>query len=115
MCTRDRVNNELQTSGPVAKLPGGVMLTGGTAQITGIGDDAKEALQLAAPLGRVEGLGGVVENLHKPQYGCVLGLMMCDLEGVSSPHNRNRGDGVKGISIHSVINPIKNILTKFRS
>lgn len=110
------VNSELQTIGRVAKLPGGVIITGGTAEIKGIEEYAKNALQLSARIGHVEGLGGVVENLNKPQYACVLGLMLLDLEGGHASHSGTAStDGSSGFSIKNVVSPVKNLISKFRS
>lgn len=108
------VTSELRGIGREAKLPGGVVITGGTAQIKGLAEYVKEALQLSARIGHVEGLGGVVENLDKPQYACALGLMMLDLEGGPSSHSRNKDTG-GGFSANSIVNPVKNIINKLRS
>ncbi len=107
------VNAELQTIGKLAKLPGGVVITGGTAHIKGIEDYAKIALQLSARIGHGEGFSGVSENLNQPQYACVLGLMLLDLE--NGQFSRGSDITGKGFSLNNVLNPIKNILGKFRS
>lgn len=109
------VNAELQAIGRVAKLPGGVMITGGTALIHGIDEYAKEALQLSARIGRVEGFGGVSENLNQPQYACVLGLMLLDLEGSSGQHSRNNKENGSGFSLGTIVNPLKTVINKLRS
>ena len=110
------VTNELKTIGRVAKLPGGVILTGGTAQIKGIAEYAKEALQLSAKVGHGEGFGGVAENITQPQYATVLGLMLSDLEGSHShvPHSGEVSSG-KGFDLGKVIAPVKGLIGKFRS
>ncbi len=107
------VNEELKAIGRAAKLPGGVMITGGTAQIKGIADYAKEALQLAAKVGIPEGFGGVAENINQPQYAVVLGLMLLDLEGLPGAHAQ--GDGGSKLSLSGAVHSIRNLLGKFRS
>lgn len=109
------VNAELQTIGRVAKLPGGVVITGGTALIKGIDDYAKTALQLSARIGRAEGFGGVSENLSEPQFACVLGLMLLDLEGSHSSHTGSVDKNSSGFSLGTVVNPIKSFIHKLRS
>lgn len=108
------VNNELKTIGKSAKLPGGVIITGGTAQIKGIDEYAKEALQLAAKIGHGESFGGVAEQITQPQYATVLGLMLLDLEGgMSRPQSHMEENN--GFTLSKVIDPVKSILHKFRS
>lgn len=110
------VTNELKTIGRAAKLPGGAIITGGSAQIKGIADYAKEALQLSAKVGHGEGFGGVAENISQPQFATVLGLMLLDLEGSSqqgvTSDEKNIG---AGFSIDKITTPLKSIISKFRS
>lgn len=110
------VTNELKTIGRVAKLPGGVIITGGSAQIRGIADYAKGALQLSAKVGHGEGFGGVAENITQPQYATVLGLMLADLEGRQShaPHSSD-SEGGSGFDLGKVTAPFKGLISKFRS
>lgn len=111
----EAINDELKNIGRQANLPGGAILTGGTALIKGIDAYAKEALQLAVKIGTAGSFGGVAENITQPQYATVVGLMLLDLD------NPNRGSGHKpqdtgsGFSIGHVIGPIKSVLGKFRS
>lgn len=109
------VTNELKTIGRVAKLPGGVILTGGTAQVRGIADYAKEALQLSAKIGHGEGFGGVAENITQPQYATVLGLMLSDLEGPRSQGHVGETGSDTGFHFGKVTAPVKNLFGKFRS
>ncbi len=108
------VNAELQTIGRVAKLPGGVVITGGTAQIKGIADYAKEALQLSTRIGQAGGFGGVAENINQPQYACALGLMLIDFEGTDATRSNSAPSGT-GFSLQSVTKQIKNMVGKLRS
>lgn len=75
----EHVNNELRSIGKAAKLPGGVVLTGGSAQLKYIDDYAKTALGLAARIGKPTGFSGVVEHACSPSYAAALGLMLTDL------------------------------------
>lgn len=111
------VNHELKTIGRQAKLPGGAIITGGTAQIEGIDEYAKEALHISAKIGHGQSYSGVAEHIAKPQYATVLGLMLLDLDGhhvgYSSQHASNKAK--KGFQLHTITNPIKNIFSKFRT
>lgn len=110
----EAVNDELKSIGRQANLPGGAILTGGTAQLKGIDNYAKEALQLAVKIGGVEGFGGVAENIGKPQYATVAGLMLIDLENTHRQGGHST-DEHAGFSLSRVVTPIKGLLGKFRS
>ncbi len=92
----EAVNHELKRAGRAGKLPSGAVLTGGTAQLKGIADYAKESLGLAARVGIASGFGGVADGIDKPQFATVIGLMLIDAEGGgATKHNEHsRGKGV---------------------
>lgn len=111
----EAVNDELKNIGRQANLPGGVVLTGGSSQIKGIENYAKDALQLAVKIGASEGFGGVAENITKPQYATSVGLMLMDLDAQNRGGSQSSGNDGSGFSVHHITNPIKSILGKFRS
>ncbi|MBI4193203.1 MAG: cell division protein FtsA [Candidatus Colwellbacteria bacterium] len=78
----DFVNRELQTLGRAAKLPAGVVLTGGGAKLPGIVELAREALRLSVQIGIPE-IGAIeadekdlIEYIESPEYTTVLGLLL---------------------------------------
>lgn len=74
------VEKELKKIGKARKLPGGVVIVGGTANIPGIAPFAREKLQLAARLGSIENLQGISEEINnKPQLVTAVGLMQLDM------------------------------------
>jgi cell division protein FtsA len=77
----EAVQHEFKRAGRAGKLPSGVVLTGGTAQLKDIVSYAKEALGLAARIGKTAGYGGVADNIEKPQFATAVGLMLIDSEG----------------------------------
>jgi len=79
----EAVNHELKRAGYAGKLPSGVVITGGTANLSGINEYAKEALGLAAKIGKATGYGGVVDDAGKPQLATAVGLMLIDSEAKS--------------------------------
>lgn len=111
----EMINEELKSIGRAAKLPGGVIITGGTAQIKGIADYAKEVLQLSAKVGIPEGFGGVAENINQPQYAGVLGLMLLDLEGPPGTGGHQKDADGFGLSPGKAIHSLRNLLGKFRN
>lgn len=112
------INKELKSIGRAAKLPGGAVITGGGAQIRGIDEYAKEALQLSARLGRPQGFGGVSDKVDTPAYSAAVGLMLMDLEGGSSHthHSQDKsGNGGLSKSITNIGDKVTGIFSKFRS
>lgn len=73
------VNKELARIHRAHKLPGGVVLVGGTAKLPGIAEFAKEKLQLAARVGKLRSVTGLVDTVADPSYASAVGLMMLDM------------------------------------
>ena len=78
------INKELKRIKRQANLPGGAVLTGGGANLRGIVDYAKVALQMNARLYKPQGYKGVTEQIKDPSWTTVLGLLEYSAEqGVS--------------------------------
>ncbi|PKL31696.1 cell division protein FtsA [Candidatus Saccharibacteria bacterium HGW-Saccharibacteria-1] len=92
----EAINKELKRVGRAGKLPSGVVLTGGTAQLKGITEYAKQSLGLAVRIGIACGYGGVADNIDKPQFATAIGLMLIDSEAneVSKSNDAPRGKNV---------------------
>lgn len=73
------VNKELTRIHRAHKLPGGVVLVGGTAKLPGIAEYAKEKMQLAARIGSLQGVSGLVDTVADPAYASAVGLMLLDM------------------------------------
>ncbi len=73
------VDRELHRIRRARKLPGGVVLTGGTAKLPGIADFAKDKLQLAARVGQLQPISGLVEAVEDVTYSTAVGLMLLDM------------------------------------
>ncbi len=73
------VQKELAKIHRAHKLPGGVVLVGGTAKLPGIADFAKEKLQLAARVGKLQPLSGLVDTVADPSFCTAVGLMTLDM------------------------------------
>ena len=78
----EAVQKELKKAGRAGKLPSGVVLTGGMAQMRGMASYAREQLGVAARVGRPTGFtSGVADQIEKPQFATAVGLMLADSEG----------------------------------
>ena len=73
------IERELKKVDKSRKLPGGVVLTGGSAQLPGLASFAKEKLQLAARIGEVQPLHGLVDEINNSSYTTAIGLMQLDV------------------------------------
>ncbi len=83
----EAIQAEFKRAGRAGKLPGGVVLTGGTAQLKDIAEYAKQSLGLAARIGKTSGYGGVADGVENPQFATVVGLMLIDAESMNTPHH----------------------------
>lgn len=102
----EAIQHELKKAGRAGKLPSGVVLTGGTAQMKGLAEYAKNYLGLAARVGKPTGFAGVADNIEQPQYATAVGLMLIDSEQVISgvPQSKQKSGQFKSAS---------NIVSKF--
>lgn len=107
----EAVAKELKKAGRLGKLPSGVVLTGGSSKIKGISEYAKEALGLAAKVGKPTGFGGAIENIEDPQYSTAVGLMLLDSEGSFETIDEHGGVG----AIKGAEGFIKNLLGRFKA
>ncbi len=73
------VDKELKKIQRSRKLPGGVVLVGGTAKLPGIAEFTKEKLELAARVGKLQSLSGLLDTVQDPSYASAVGLMSLDM------------------------------------
>ncbi len=73
------IEKELRKIGKARKLPGGVVLVGGTSKLPGLAEFAKEKLQLAARTGSLQPITGLVDAVQDPGYVSPIGLMLLDM------------------------------------
>jgi cell division protein FtsA len=70
------VQQEIQRAGFSGRLPAGMVLVGGTAELSGIVDLASEVLQLPVRAGAPRGMYGLVETVTGPAYATSVGLVL---------------------------------------
>lgn len=104
------VDKELIAIKKSRKLPGGVVLSGGSAQLPGLADFTKEKLQLAARVGKVQEVGGLVDKVDDSGYFTAIGLMMLDM--LLTPA---RGDGNYVEQSGKVFGLVEDLFKRFRS
>lgn len=75
----DQIDKQFKKIGKSRKLPGGLVIVGGMANLPGIADFAKEQLQLPAKTGKIQNTGGFIDTINAPEYATSVGLMMLDM------------------------------------
>ncbi len=73
------IERELKKIQRSRKLPGGVVLAGGTANLPGIDEFTRDKLQLAARVGQLHAVSGLVDSLNDPATFTAVGLMLLDM------------------------------------
>jgi cell division protein FtsA len=75
----EQVDREFRKAGKSRKLPGGVVIVGGMANMPGIAEYTRERLQLPAKKGKVTSVSGIISSVESPEYATAVGLMMLDM------------------------------------
>jgi cell division protein FtsA len=75
----DYVDREFKKIRRSRKLPGGVVLVGGSSQLPGLVDFTKEALELPARLGSWKHVPKVVDGVDELVFAPAVGLMLLDM------------------------------------
>ena len=75
----EMVDKELKRAGRSRKLPGGAIFTGGSSNIRGLAEYAKEQLELPARIGQVQEVGGLVDAAVDLRFATPIGLMLLDM------------------------------------
>ncbi len=72
----EHVNRELKAINRDGQLPAGVVLVGGTSNMPGIVQYAKQALRLPAQVGVLQGLTTIIDKVEDPSFAVVCGLVL---------------------------------------
>ena len=83
------VDKELKKINRSRKLPGGVVIVGGTAALPGLADFARDQLQLSARIGTLLPIGGLADISDDSSYVVCIGLMLLDMILDSSAGNNS--------------------------
>ena len=106
------VDKHLKKAGWSRKLPGGVVLVGGTSNMPGIAQFAKEKLELPSRLGKLNNIDGISDGLDGLENVTPVGLMQLDvlfteqLSGHKKESNKIMSD--------SIIGNIGSLLKRFK-
>lgn len=111
----DFVDKELQKIQRSRKLPGGVVLSGGTAKIPGLASFTRDKLELAARTGEVQHISSGIDDeiIKDPAYVTAIGLMQLDLllnDQAFSARTANNGSGVSD----KILSSLSDVWRKIR-
>ncbi|MBP7767086.1 cell division protein FtsA [Candidatus Saccharibacteria bacterium] len=96
------IDKELRKIHRSRKLPGGVVLVGGTSKIPGIDEYVREKLQLSARVGTLQPFSGLVDTLDDVTFATTAGLMQLDI--ILADNNMSFSDTASsGSKIQNVI------------
>ncbi|HEX8762235.1 MAG TPA: cell division protein FtsA [Candidatus Saccharimonadales bacterium] len=104
------VQKELTRIHRAHKLPGGVVIVGGTAKLPGMAEFAKDKLQLAARIGRLHAVTGLIDTVADPSYAAAVGLMMLDMMLAPEVHS----SGSMGQTSARALKIVDNFLGRFK-
>ena len=104
------VDKELKKIQRSRKLPGGVVLVGGTAKLPGLAEFTREKLQLAARVGTLQPINGLQEAVEDPAYYAAIGLMLLDMLLIPSEHAYSGQKNTPGGFFSSIESLFRRIL-----
>lgn len=111
----DLVIQNIEQSNNEYKLPAGIVITGGSAQIPGITAMAKKAFGVPARIGVPKGLEGLVDGISTPAYSAAQGLVLYALNdevarGDSSRYATGNSLKRRGDVKDKVLSFLKNLM-----
>ena len=97
---------ELPRSEYEALVPAGLVLTGGTSNLSGIDALGRDILRLPVRVGSPVDIYGITDNLHNPAYATSVGLLLWGMKPKSAPSWKSHRFGV---GVRHLISRIKNL------
>ena len=84
------IQGEIYRAGRENMVNSGMVLTGGTALLEGIGDVAESIFNLPVRIGKPSGITGLVDVVNNPMYATGVGLVMYGVRNQPSKKFRIR-------------------------
>lgn len=111
------VDKELKQIDRSGKLPGGVVLVGGGANMRGLAEYAKEQLRLPVRVAKPSGFVGMADNIAKPEFATALGLMLLDFEQENQASKKRASKAADSSSklLNNFMSRASSLLKKFKS
>ncbi len=102
------VQREVDAAGYWGHLPAGVIMTGGTAQLPGVMELAREVFAMPARVGTpTRGVRGLVDSVNSPRYAVPVGLVLYaareTMQGAEQPN----------VGVEKILGPVKRWFQEF--
>ncbi len=104
------VDKELKKIQKSRKLPGGVIIVGGSSKLPGLAAYVRDTLQLSARIGHLQPLGGLVDAIQDEPYTTAIGLMWLDMLLGQSADSAATGVG----SGNGLVQTATNVFKRFK-
>ncbi len=72
----EKIGQEIERAGHAGRLPAGLVLTGGAAQLAGTAGLGREVLKMPVRVASPGGVGGLTDHLLEPAYSTSIGLLL---------------------------------------
>ncbi|MDQ3408054.1 MAG: cell division protein FtsA [Chloroflexota bacterium] len=72
----EKIGQEIERAGHAGRLPAGLVLTGGAAQLAGTAGLGREVLKMPVRVAAPSGVGGLTDHLLEPAYSTSIGLLL---------------------------------------
>ena len=102
------VKNELAQGGWESQLRGGIVLTGGGAQLDGLLELTGQVFNASVRYGLPHGLGGLVDVISSPGWSTAAGLLLYATGAASSAERRPRR---AGFSMRGMVGSLRNVFS----
>jgi cell division protein FtsA len=106
------VNSELKKIQRDGKLPAGIVLTGGGANLPGVVEFSKKHLRLPSVLGRPENITTIIDRVSDPSFATAAGLVLWGNKYASGSGARF-GDAIKNIMSNKTVANVRKWLKSF--
>ncbi len=101
------VHDDLERNGSEGELRGGVVLTGGGAQLDGLLELAEQMFNCSVRYGLPQGLGGLVDVIGSPAWTTASGLLLYGRTALDEQRKKAKGTG---FSVRSMMGSLRNML-----
>ena len=109
----DHVNNELKKISRDGKLPAGVVLTGGGANLPGLADFVKKHLRLPVVIGLPQNVTTIIDRVDNPAFATCVGLILWGNKFSGSSGSGDMGSFVKGLMDNPAVGKMRKWIKSF--
>jgi cell division protein FtsA len=106
------ISGELKKIQRDGKLPAGIVLTGGGANLPGVVEFSKKHLRLPSVLGRPENANTIIDRVNDPSFATAVGLVLWGNK-YTTGEGRNFGDAIKSVLSNKTVSNVRKWLKSF--